>query len=453
VLKRVRYFVSDVFYWLRSNPVKGALALVLLALVVGGGIYAGNQLSGDDPRIAPGPAPEVFVGQGVVPEAPEELGFPAFATRNTTRVAGADPVADAVGVALATFPRGGIVKGPTAVTLADSEDWAGGIAASSLVAEPVGAPILLTSGGELSELTASAVDSLSPGGGSASGGAQVFEVGDAGNVGGLDTTAIEGANAAEIAVEVLELREKLVEDPPEHILIATSDDPEYAMPAAAWAARSGDPVLFAQADSVPSPTLEAIERLKDVPVYILGPEDVISKDVEKEIADATESQVTRAAAEDDPISNAIAFARFVDGTFGWNINDPGHGFVIANTSRPSDAAAAAALSGTGKWGPLLLTDDNKTPPPALEGYLLDLKPGYEDDPTRAVYNHIWVIGDTEALSVDAQVELDEIAEVAKVESGTGDEILGPGTAPEPEAPDDPEDERQPSDKPADELDP
>ncbi len=43
--------------------------------------------------------------------------------------------------------------------------------------------------------------------------------------------------------------------------------------------------------------------------------------------------------------------------------------------------------------------------------------------------------------MDAQVELDEIAEVARVESGTGDEILGPGAAPEPETPDDPEDKR------------
>ncbi len=110
---------------------------------------------------------------------------------------------------------------------------------------------------------------------------------------------------------------------------------------------------------MPSPTLKAIERLKDVPIYILGSEDVISKAAEKEMADATESEIVRAAEEDDPVLNAISFARFTDGTFGWNINDPGHGFVIANLERPSDAAAAAALSGTGTWGPLLLTDEAK----------------------------------------------------------------------------------------------
>jgi len=443
-LNGVRYFLSDVFYWLRSHPVRGVAAVLLLALLIGGGVFAGAKLADDEKIVAGAPAPQVFVGRGEAPSEPAELGFPAFATRNTTRVAGADAVGSAAGVALATFPTGGVVKGPAAVSLVDSEDWAGGIAAASLVAEPIGAPILYTQDGSLDELTAGALDSLAPSGGSASGGAQVFKVGDAGEAEGLDTRALEGANAAEIAVEALELREKLASEEPEHLLIATSDDPEFAMPAAAWAARSGDPVLFAQADSVPSATIKAIERLEDVPVYILGPESVISTAAEKQIAAASKSEVVRAAAEEDPIANAIAFARFFDGNFGWNINDPGHGFVIVNSSRPSDAGAAAALSGTGKWGPLLLTDDAERPPPALEGYLLDLKPGYEDDPTRAVYNHIWVIGDDEALSVDAQVELDEIAEVARIESGTGDELLGPGTEAEPESPDEPENADKPN---------
>jgi hypothetical protein len=327
--------------------------------------------------------------------------------------------------------------------LVDSEEWAAGIAASSLFAEPVGAPILYTRDGSIDELTQGAIDTLAPTGGSESGGAQVFQVGNAGEAEGLDSESLEGDNAAEIAVEVLELREELTDEPPEHILIATSDDPEFAMPAAAWAARSGDPVLFAQADSVPSVTLKAIERREDVPVFVLGPEDVISKDAVKEISEATKSSVTRSAAEDDPVTNAVAFARFTDGTFGWNINDPGHGFVIANSGNPADAGAAAALSGTGTWGPLLLTDDAEQPPPALEGYLLDLKPGYEDDPTRALYNHIWIIGNESALSVDAQVELDEIAEVARVESGTGDDLLSPGTT-KPETPDDAQDDSKKS---------
>ena len=434
--ERVRYFVSDVFSWLRSHKLRGALAILGLLVVIGGAVFAGTKIAGEDTKvIESAPAPEVVVDESETPEEPADLGFPAFATRNTTRVAGEDSVANAAGVALATTPTGGVVKGPDAVTLVDSEDWAGAIAASSLFAQPIGAPILYTRDGSLDELTQGTIDSLAPTGGAATGGAQAFTVGDAGEVEGLDTEAIEGGSSAEIAVSVLELREELADGPPEHILIASSDDPEFAMPAAAWAARSGDAVLFAQADSVPSATIKAIERLKDVPVFVLGSEDVISDDAVKEISAATDATVTRAADEEDAVTNAVAFARFVDGNFGWNINDPGHGFVIANLANPSDAGAAAALSGTGTWGPLLLTDDPDRPPPALEGYLLDLKPGYEDDPTRALYNHIWIIGDETALSVDAQVELDEIAEVARVESGTGEDILG-SDSPETETPGD-----------------
>ena len=443
VVKRLRYLVSDVTFWLRSHPVRGALALLAVAAVVAGGALAAVELAGDDSDVAESaPAPEILVVQGARATEPSDLGFPAFATRNTTRVAGEDPVANAAGVALATFPSGGAVKGPAAVSLVDSEDWASGIAVSALIADPIGAPILLTRDGELDELTSSALEGLDPTGGSASGGTQIFKVGDAGEAEGLETRALEGANSAEIAVEAAKLRERLTGEPPEHILIASSDDPEFAMPAAAWAARSGDPVLFAQADSVPSATIEAIERLEDVPVFVLGPESVISSDAVDEMSKATESSVTRAGTEDDPVTNAVEFARFVDGDFGWNINDPGHGFVIANLENPADAGASAALSGTGTWGPLLLTDDAERPSPALEGYLLDLKPGYEDDPTRALYNHIWIIGDEDSLAVDAQVELDEIAEVAPVESGTGEELLGPGATPQAEAPDDPENEKR-----------
>ena len=145
---------------------------------------------------------------------------------------------------------------------------------------------------------------------------------------------------------------------------------------------------------------------------MLGPSSAISSDVIREIA-AIATRVRRVSGE-DPVANAIAFARYSDGSFGWNINDPGHGFVVASSEEPLDAAAAAALSASGTWGPLLLTDSADTLPAALRGYLLDVKPGYTTDPTRAFYNHVWVIGDQEAISVSEQAEIDELAELAKV---------------------------------------
>ena len=56
----------------------------------------------------------------------------------------------------------------------------------------------------------------------------------------------------------------------------------------------------------------------------------------------------------DPVQNAVDFAKFVDGAFGWGVVDPGHGLVFVNASRPMDAVAAAPLSASGSYGPLLL---------------------------------------------------------------------------------------------------
>jgi hypothetical protein len=204
------------------------------------------------------------------------------------------------------------------------------------------------------------------------------------------------------------------------------------MPAAAWAARSGDPVLFVHKNSAPKPTLEALRRHKGAAVFALGPTSAISDKALKQVQRVSPS-VARIGAQ-DPVDNAIAFAREADGSFGWDIREPGHGFVIASDARPLDAAAAAPLSASGNWGPLLITDDADRVPEALQGYLLDVKPGYFNDPTRAVYNHVWLMGDQSAISVGFQAQVDDLAEVARVRSGTGVPHLGPAPgAPEHES--------------------
>src|ERR1700722_275853 len=61
------------------------------------------------------------------PQAGEKLGFPAVATKNTTRVAGSDPVADAAGVAQAVYPSNGAGTHPAAVPIAPTDDWQGAL--------------------------------------------------------------------------------------------------------------------------------------------------------------------------------------------------------------------------------------------------------------------------------------------------------------------------------------
>jgi hypothetical protein len=120
----------------------------------------------------------------------------------------------------------------------------------------------------------------------------------------------------------------------------------------------------------------------------------------------------------DPVQNAIAFARYSDGRFGWNVVDPGHGLVFVNADRPLDAAASAPLSGAGSYGPTLVVTDADSLPGTLQSYLLDIQPGYDRDPVRAVYNHGWLMGDEEAISVDVQARVDSLLEVQPIQDAS-----------------------------------
>jgi hypothetical protein len=410
----------------RRQPVPAALKLIVatvllaIAFIVvavlggGGGSKSASTPAGPAPALAPA-ASDKSGGEAAATQTAEQLGYPAFATNNTTRVGGSDPAANAAGVALAVYPSTTPAQRPAAVTLVDEDDWAGAIAASVLTAAPVRAPILISSSDGLPDPTAEALEALDPQGDSSTGGAGAFAIGDVATPDGAKVTHVKGDEAAATAAAIAKLRDRLLGAAPKAVIVAPAGRPDFAMPAAAWAARSGDPVLYAAGAQLPKPTLAALKRHTGVPVYVLGPSSAISSAVVREIAKVAHS-VHRVSGE-DPVANAVAFARYVNGGFGWNVNDPGHGFVLARSDSPIDAAAAAPLSASGTWGPLLLTDSAATLPKALREYFLDVKPGYTTNPTRAFYNHVWVIGDQEAIDVNQQAEVNELAELAKIGGG------------------------------------
>ena len=135
-------------------------------------------------------------------------------------------------------------------------------------------------------------------------------------------------------------------------------------------------------------------------VYLLGPRSVISGAVESQLRKGKLAGSVNRIEGRTPVENAIAFARYEKGDFGWGIVVPGYNFAIANADRPLDVAAAASLATRGVFAPLLLTDDAAELPQPLEAYLLSVQPGYEDDPGQAVYNRAWILGDDKAISVE-----------------------------------------------------
>ena len=159
----------------------------------------------------------------------------------------------------------------------------------------------------------------------------------------------------------------------------SADAPAYAMPAAAWAAKSGDPVLFIAPRRASRPRRAprcAPTATRDI--YVLGPPP-------RRLAGGRDAACARSATSmriggPDPVRNAIAFARFADGSFGWGVVDPGHGLVLARADRPLDAIAATPLSAHGTTARCCSWRAASALGPAVEAYLLDIQPGYRSRP-------------------------------------------------------------------------
>ena len=351
--------------------------------------------------------------KGSEPEAAHDLGFPAFATKNTTRIGGADPIADAAGVARAVFPATTPDNRPDAVALIDARDWRAGIAGAVLASTPVRAAILLSNGPDLPPATRDALAALQPLGAKAAGGAQVIRVGDVARPPGLRTSDIAGRDPFALARALDAFQTAARGKSSDRVLVVSADDPAFAMPAAAWAAKAGDPVLFVHRDSVPQETKAALLAHDQPRIYVLGPPSTVSANV---VAGLKQLGTVKRLGADNPMDNAIAFARYTDPTFGWGVIDPGHGLIFARADRPLDAAAASPLSVSGSYGPLLLL----ATPTGLDGavgqYLLDIQPGYTRDPVRGVYNHGWIVGDDRAISVATQARIDSLLEIKKAQS-------------------------------------
>ena len=344
-------------------------------------------------------------------QSPGTSGFPTAATKNTTRVDSRDAASVAAAVARAVYSGRSAVTRPRVVVLVDRSDWRAATAAALLMSAPLRAPVLLSDGAELPDVTRDALEKLAPLGARQQGRIQVVRVGRAPAPEGLRSKQLVADGAEALAGKIDAFHAAANNRTSERVVVVSSERPEFALPAAAWAAKSGDPVFFVKRRTLPNETRLAIAKHQQPRIYVLGPPSVIDERVLDQLRRL--GTVTRIAGP-SAVSNAIAFAKFSDGAFGWGIVDPGHGLVFANPRHPVLAAVAAPLSASGKYGPLLMLDDRGELPRVLERYLFGIQPGYEGDPVRGVYNHAWLIGDSSAIPLDAQSRIDALLEIVPV---------------------------------------
>lgn len=410
-----------------SSAVPRRVLALLLALCAAFALPACGRSDEDTRFIEP---TEVDAPETPVQDEPSAQ-IPSSATKNTTRLPGPDPAAIAADAALAVFPSASRESRPGAVALVEQRDWRTALAASALMGPPLRAPMLLTGPEELPQVTADALRALAPAGARDARDAQVIRVGTTPRPENLRPTDITASGAAATAAAIDSFLTSTRGTPSRRVVVVSADDPAFAMPAAAWAAKSGDPILFTGRDALPAATTSALRGRKNPQILLLGPETVVTDAVEEALGDL--GDVTRVDGP-DPVRNAIAFARFSDGDLGWGVTDPGHGLVFARSDAPLAAAAASPLSAAGTYGPLLVLDSPGRLAEPVREYLLDIQPGYEEDPVRGVYNHGWLAGDDGAISPALQAEIDgllEIQPVRREQTGTTTSTTPTTTATQP----------------------
>jgi hypothetical protein len=386
-----------------SRKLGAVLALALASALVGCGKSGIAPPAGPAAKLAP------VAAQGTV----------SVTTRNTTRLGGADAASDAAAVARTVYPGFTAATRPQAVVLVNERDWAGALAASALASAPLSAPLLYaTVTGSLPAVSTQTLQSMHPSGASALGGAQVIEIGGAATLPG--NYLVHSLRASEPAAQAVEVQRLLLTadggTAPRQVIVLIAGAPRaLQMPAAGLAAESGAPILFVTAARVPRATAQALAGLHHPAIYVIGSSPTDAPVLHRLRRFGSVTKIVAPAGEGrGAVANALAIARFTNGTFGWGVKEPGHGLVFANSGRPLDGPAAALLSATGDYGPLLLLEYASQISPALAKYLGDIQPAYTTNTpaVKGVYNHGWLIGDEHAISAVAQAEIDSLLEIS-----------------------------------------
>ncbi len=327
---------------------------------------------------------------------------------------GGDPVTDAAGVALAVYPSGSAGSHPAAVSLAPTGDWEAALAASVLMAAPIHAPVLLSGASALPAATSQALSALAPTGSGDAGGARVIRIGGVPAAPhGMRSTTISGSGPYALAAAVDRFQAAATGRASRDVVVVSSAHPAYAMPAAGGGAARGGPRRFVGPPGVPAgppparraprdpprpapppapppPTRQALRSHGHPHIYVLGPPSVVSAGL---LTGLRRYGTVKRVGASGAAANSVAFAIYRDpacaygkpcaplpGSFGWAMRSPGHGYTLLNADRPLDAAASAALSGSGDFGPQLLLDDPTTLPKSVLNFFLDYAtPGYTSE--------------------------------------------------------------------------
>jgi hypothetical protein len=193
-----------------------------------------------------------------------------------------------------------------------------------------------------------------------------------------------------------------------NLMIVSGEGFEYGLPAPAYTAHHGAPILFAHRTGVPAPTLRFLAQHSCWNVFVVAPPVEVPESVLAQLSAATSGIVDRIPGF-TPFEMAVSFAMYrrPDVDFGWGMIHPmsGQAFSFAPV-REWQFAVAGGLNGhLGKHTPVLTVNRDDVPP-AILGYLDFLNPVRPAEPHTPLM-HGLILGSEVQVSWAVQVKLEE----------------------------------------------
>lgn len=350
--------------------------------------------------------------------------------KNVTRLGGAADAETMTYVLQVAYPATRAENRPNTIVRI-APDWRIALAATPLLSRPFNAALLINSGdGSEAELTreiqrlrspatSQSAPAVSPAARPSPSPPSITEqkLMTIGLASAAGEEGITGEDPASIAAAIDERRANLIGSFSSNVIIVSADaDYRWALPAGAYAARTGTPILFVTKDGIPPPTASALDRRKGQShIFVLGPTAAVVRNVYDQLK--RYGSVTRIEGRNS-FDNAVRFAEFRNSATGFGWGHDGHGSrqwsvtnsILVNGDRWQDGLLAAHLTRRGKSGALLFTERDRLPA-VVDNYLWRQRPIFANTPAEGPFNHIWVVGSFDRISYGTQAWADYSQEI------------------------------------------
>jgi putative cell wall-binding protein len=337
-------------------------------------------------------------------------------TKNITRLDTGSPIDMSVYISQLIWPATHNENQPGTVILAPLEDWQKSLVSTTLIHHPNDGPILFSEDGEVPDVVLAELERLNPKGND--NGTELMIIGQMDDevlskLSHYNIEQFDGENAASFAAEIDNYFTELINEVPESVIIASSEEEakHYSLIASNWIAHMNESLLYVNDSGVPDETVEALERRNgNAKIYLLGSEEVIDESTFDMLSDF--GKVERISGE-TPEQMAIEFAKYQDPdtSVGWGQEEAGHGLSFISTDSPEFAITGSALGHLGKHTPLIWLEDSGISDGLYE-YLAEIRPTFDEDPMDGPYNHAYLLAGKEDVPFHIQGILDEKLEIA-----------------------------------------